>query len=146
MFYHKCMEEQNMPTTPQNRVSKLMIAGILFAFFITGIGGYLLGAYSNRQNTSPLLTPTQEPTEPVEGACTMDAHMCSDGSAVGRIPPDCQFAPCPSERPIDDILVSPTPSLTQTDQVACTLEVRICPDGSPVGRRPPDCEFDPCPQ
>ena len=28
-------------------------------------------------------------------ACTMDAKICPDGSAVGRIGPDCEFAPCP---------------------------------------------------
>ena len=27
-------------------------------------------------------------------ACTMDAKICPDGSAVGRISPDCEFAPC----------------------------------------------------
>lgn len=27
--------------------------------------------------------------------CTQDAKICPDGSAVGRIPPDCDFAPCP---------------------------------------------------
>ena len=31
--------------------------------------------------------------EPV--ACTQEAKLCSDGSAVGRIGPDCSFAPCP---------------------------------------------------
>ncbi len=36
------------------------------------------------------------PMEPAV-ACTMDAKMCADGSAVGRVAPDCQFAPCPSE-------------------------------------------------
>jgi hypothetical protein len=29
------------------------------------------------------------------GACTMDAKQCPDGSYVGRIPPDCEFTPCP---------------------------------------------------
>ncbi|MFA5041594.1 MAG: hypothetical protein WC464_08185 [Bdellovibrionales bacterium] len=28
-------------------------------------------------------------------ACTMEAKLCPDGSAVGRIPPNCEFAPCP---------------------------------------------------
>jgi hypothetical protein len=28
-------------------------------------------------------------------ACTMDARQCPDGSFVGRIPPSCEFAPCP---------------------------------------------------
>lgn len=27
--------------------------------------------------------------------CTMDAKMCPDGSYVGRVAPDCEFAPCP---------------------------------------------------
>ena len=33
--------------------------------------------------------------EPV--ACTMEAKICSDGSAVGRTGPNCEFAPCPGE-------------------------------------------------
>jgi hypothetical protein len=28
-------------------------------------------------------------------ACTMDAKICADGSAVGRSGPNCEFAPCP---------------------------------------------------
>jgi uncharacterized protein len=40
---------------------------------------------------------TGHPTcEPV--ACTADAKLCPDGSAVGRIGPDCEFAPCPDEK------------------------------------------------
>jgi len=35
-----------------------------------------------------------EPEMPV--ACTMDAKICPDGSAVGRIGPNCKFAPCPN--------------------------------------------------
>lgn len=29
--------------------------------------------------------------------CTMDAKVCPDGSSVGRIPPSCEFAPCPAQ-------------------------------------------------
>ena len=28
--------------------------------------------------------------------CTADALLCPDGSAVGRMPPNCEFAPCPN--------------------------------------------------
>ena len=28
--------------------------------------------------------------------CTRDAKQCPDGSYVGRIPPSCEFAPCPA--------------------------------------------------
>jgi heat shock protein HslJ len=34
------------------------------------------------------------PQEPV--ACTMEAKLCPDGTTVGRVPPDCEFAPCPA--------------------------------------------------
>lgn len=38
--------------------------------------------------------PAGEPGgEPV--FCTMDAKECPDGSFVGRIGPNCEFAPCP---------------------------------------------------
>jgi hypothetical protein len=30
-------------------------------------------------------------------ACTMEAKICPDGSAVGRTGPNCEFAPCPPE-------------------------------------------------
>jgi hypothetical protein len=35
------------------------------------------------------------PQQPDPVACTLDAKVCPDGSAVGRIPPNCDFAPCP---------------------------------------------------
>ncbi len=41
----------------------------------------------------PTLPPQPEPNV----ACTMDAKICPDGSGVGRIPPACDFAPCPGE-------------------------------------------------
>ncbi len=33
--------------------------------------------------------------QPKQVACTMDAKICPDGSAVGRTGPNCEFAPCP---------------------------------------------------
>jgi len=36
---------------------------------------------------------TVKTTEPV--ACTMEAKLCPDGSAVGRVGPNCEFAKCP---------------------------------------------------
>jgi hypothetical protein len=38
---------------------------------------------------------TAKPDEGV--ACTQDAKVCPDGSAVGRQGPACEFAPCPGE-------------------------------------------------
>ncbi len=36
---------------------------------------------------------------PQNVACTLDAKICPDGSAVGRIPPSCEFAACPLPTP-----------------------------------------------
>ncbi len=49
---------------------------------------------------SPLPTPFPSATalspsgEPV--FCTQDAMECPDGSFVGRVGPNCEFAPCPA--------------------------------------------------
>jgi len=40
----------------------------------------------------------ESPVEPI--ACTMDAKLCPDGSYVARIPPKCDFAPCPETKTI----------------------------------------------
>ena len=39
---------------------------------------------------------TLNQAEPV--ACTMEARLCPDGSYVGRVPPNCDFAACPETK------------------------------------------------
>ena len=47
-------------------------------------------------DTTPIPPPSRPlPEEPV--ACTADAKICPDGSGVGRVGPNCEFAPCPGE-------------------------------------------------
>lgn len=42
--------------------------------------------------------PTEPPVAPPSGiACAMDAKICPDGTAVPRVPPNCEFAPCPGQ-------------------------------------------------
>ncbi|MBU1292592.1 hypothetical protein KJ819_00810, partial [Patescibacteria group bacterium] len=36
----------------------------------------------------------ERPYTPEATACTLDAKVCPDGSAVGRVGPSCTFAPC----------------------------------------------------
>ena len=38
-----------------------------------------------------------ERLEDSEVVCIMDAKLCSDGSSVGRVGPNCEFTPCPDE-------------------------------------------------
>lgn len=40
--------------------------------------------------------------------CTMEAMQCPDGSWVGRVPPNCDFSPCPSGNQITTTTVSKT--------------------------------------
>jgi len=41
-------------------------------------------------------------------ACTMEAKLCPDGSAVGRTGPHCAFAACPGEEQTNKFSASPT--------------------------------------
>lgn len=42
-------------------------------------------------------------------ACTQEAKLCPDGSAVGRTGPNCVFAPCPDTKPNPSPIPAPTP-------------------------------------
>lgn len=53
--------------------------------------------------------------------CTMEAKLCPDGSSVGRVPPTCEFAPCPTIK--NEGTVSGKVTLSPT----CPVE-RIPPD------------------
>ncbi|MFA6227108.1 MAG: hypothetical protein WC631_01330 [Candidatus Paceibacterota bacterium] len=58
------------------------LAIVVIALLVIGSGVYV---YKNKRTINP----------PV--ACTMEAKICPDGSAVGRIGPKCEFAPCPTD-------------------------------------------------
>ncbi len=69
-----------------------LLIGILFLVIVAG-GAYYLG----KSNT------------PQPKACTLEAKVCSDGSSVGRVGPNCEFAPCPSPSSTNSA-VSPAPN------------------------------------
>lgn len=60
--------------------------------------------------------------------CTMDAKICPDGSAVGRIAPDCEFAPCP-EMPLGiEESVTPLETMPIVEEAEVTMpELEIVP-------------------
>jgi hypothetical protein len=43
------------------------------------------------------LQPTASCIRDADVVCTLDVKLCPDGSSVGRVPPSCEFAPCPGE-------------------------------------------------
>lgn len=78
-------------------MNKIFIA-VLCVLVLAGIGPYAF--------------KMQKPQGPV--ACTLEAKLCPDGSAVGRTGPNCEFAPCPP--------------LTTTGTVLGTMTIDpICP-------------------
>lgn len=57
----------------------------------------LLGAGCSKDTDTGLQRPNEIPPEVGEPrACTQEAKLCPDGSAVGRTGPNCEFAPCPT--------------------------------------------------
>lgn len=74
-------------------------------------------------------------TTPVGVACTMDAKICPDGTAVGRVAPSCEFAACPSP-------TKPTPTTPPANNTgSCYIggcSSQICSDDPNVAST---CEF-----
>jgi hypothetical protein len=108
-------------------------------FVLVLVFGLVLGAiYLIGRFASVAKDPVRgnQPSAPVASACTMDAKVCPDGTAVGRDGANgCEFLPCPDPAPTPD-----------DGPVACTMEARVCPDGSAVGRDGERaCAFAPCP-
>lgn len=76
-------------------------------------------------------------------ACTQEAKICPDGTAVVRVPPDCEFAPCPKvetlpveqevEKPLPQIVVSAVPQSGFVPMVVkltanVNAELKGCPE------------------
>jgi len=70
-------------------------------------------SYTPLPISTPTPTPTPTPTVTSSPAvCTMDAKLCPDGKTyVSRIPPSCEFAPCPTpaSSPKPTPISTPTP-------------------------------------
>jgi len=99
--------------TPSKGFVNLAI-GIIVAIALALGGGYYVYQKTGGDlnfDLPPILSPEADKTpedspmgaigessggnqQPV--ACTADAKICPDGSAVGRVGPDCEFAACPA--------------------------------------------------
>lgn len=59
-------------------------------------------------------------------ACTMEAMVCPDGSAVGRTGPNCAFAPCPTPP-------APAPQPTVRGSASTTVNTGTASDDPGLG-------------
>lgn len=96
------MENLTNKTSPQedatskNQVKfsiSLLIIGVVLLLFSGILFGFFLGIKSNQIFPIPI---GPIPVPPDQVACTLEAKLCPDGSSVGRVPPNCEFAPCPT--------------------------------------------------
>lgn len=75
-----------------------VLTALLIIFSQIGRSREVMPGSTDGVNFTPSLTKAVEvgggeTGEPV--FCTQDVKQCPDGSFVGRVPPDCSFAPCP---------------------------------------------------
>lgn len=85
-----------------NSVTPLSKAIALIMFVAFPFIGFYLGTIYQKKLDAPMLKKYEvsNPDQikiPEGTACTMDAKICPDGSAVGRSGPNCEFAKCPGE-------------------------------------------------
>ncbi len=74
-----------------------------------------------------------EPVMPIRPvACTMEARICADGSAVGRQGPNCEFSKCPT--------VNPPPVTQCTKDSDCTSSKYVCQETQGVGTACPSTD------
>jgi len=112
----------------------LMIVVVVLAIGV--IGGFYLG----KTFYKPGVTPT--PGVNLETFCTMDAKICPDGSSVGRVPPDCNFSPCPEGS--DTPTVLPCGGWNTSGEIICECSGKLirssCPDGAQCDSGTYSCE------
>lgn len=79
------------------------VIGFLVGVFVTAVSGYVMLTQTpdllprgSRSTPVPTVMPSVPPQDE-QVFCTLDAKICPDGSAVGRVAPSCEFAPCPGE-------------------------------------------------
>lgn len=72
--------------------NKVKILSVIILVIIISSFVYLKQSKKESNNTSKVVI------------CTMDAKLCPDGSSVGRVGPDCEFAKCPVVEKTDSSL------------------------------------------
>jgi len=70
------------------------------------------------EDTDDVASATDLQGDEASVACTADAQICPDGSAVGRTGPDCAFSECPAQT----ITVSKFCTDAQKNAEICTME------------------------
>lgn len=68
-------------------------------------------------NTTSTTSNPPTPPAPPPVACTEEAKLCPDGSAVSRVGPNCEFAPCPDSTSTSTTMPKNTISQTELPEM-----------------------------
>lgn len=100
------------PTIPQKNPPNMgvIIIIVLLIMVIVGVAAYFLGVQQTMNGRSILPIETIPNNQTI---CTLEAKICPDGSSVGRVGPNCEFAECPTENDKDNSTQSATQSSNQ---------------------------------
>lgn len=96
------------------------VGAISLRSFLTTTNGAVTSAVLAAQTCIfDFASPAQE--TPGAVVCTMDAKQCPDGSYVGRVAPNCDFAPCPAvAAPVATTTTATTVATSTTTSTATT--------------------------
>ena len=81
-------------------VTLLVLAGVFTGFYLGQRAAYDSIKPEKDEALLPNNPQGNEKSKSGGVMCTYDAKICPDGSSVGRIPPTCEFAPCPVAEPV----------------------------------------------
>lgn len=85
---------------------------------------------TNDTMTPPSATQPDGPDAPISSNdpvfCTMDAKLCPDGSSVGRVGPNCEFAACPGEVPEPDSAFIECPAGSRAVDACIEIYQPVC--------------------
>lgn len=73
--------------------NSFLMIGVIAALLILAVSLLSYIFFARETETPSVVTP--ENPDGIQQACTMEAKICPDGTAVGRTGPNCEFAPCP---------------------------------------------------
>jgi len=86
----KLSKKYNTVTTLSKTIALILFISLPFI-------GFYLGMQYQKGLDQPLVNSVL--SKPETKACTMEAKLCPDGSYVGRVGPNCEFAKCPTKKP-----------------------------------------------
>ena len=76
---------------------RVIIIGVMVFVILVGSGSYILRKNAGNNANSHAIPVVSQiiPTNIRGGVCSTETKVCPDGATVGRIGPNCKFAPCP---------------------------------------------------